>query len=314
MINSLMQKISVVINCTKEEIKDLSICLKTISNFADEIIIVDMGAGESLDKLQKTYKLKIYPHPLLQVVEPARNFGISKATNPWILILDPDERLSKSLKKELLSISSRTDIDYVRIPRKNIIFGKWLHYTGSWPDHLLRFFKKDKVTWSSKIHVQPIIEGKGITLQDIQDLAIKHYNYRTISDYLQKANRYTDKKSEELLKEKYSIKISDLILKPVQEFNSRFFFQKGYKDGIAGLIFSSLQAFSELLIYSKVWEKSKTQKNIINKVSMVSAIQQSNYELGYWFTKYLIKEYSGNPLKISFYIVRQFINRLVKNW
>jgi len=309
-----MQKISVVINCTPEEISDLGLCLKTLQRFADEIIIVDMDCGEKLDELKKKYSLIIYSHPRLAVVEPARNFGISKATNSWVLLLDPDERLPISLRKELKQIVSRSDIDYVKMPRKNIIFGKWLHYTGAWPDYLIRFFKKDVVTWSSKIHVQPTIEGKGLTLQDTQRLAIKHYNYRTISDYLQKAIRYTDKRATELVKDGYSIKIADLILKPVQEFNSRFYFQKGYKDGMAGIIFSALQSFSEVLIYAQVWEKTKNKKNIVNKTSLVSAIQQAIYEFGHWFTIYLATEYTSNPIKKVLFYMRQLINRFVKNW
>jgi glycosyltransferase involved in cell wall biosynthesis len=127
-----MSTISVVINCTESEIQELDKCLNTLKNFANEIIIVDMEAGKGLISLQKKYNFKIFPHPLLPVVEPARNFGISKAKSNWVLILDADERLTPGLRGELLKIANRDDIDYVKIPRKNIIFNKWLRHTGCW--------------------------------------------------------------------------------------------------------------------------------------------------------------------------------------
>lgn len=309
-----MSSISVVINVTQSEISDLKHALRSVRTIANEIILVDMASGINLLPIAHQYQAKIYPHELIPVVEPARNFGISKATSQWVLLLDPDERLTPELRAELKKISQRSDIDYVRIPRKNIIFKKWLHYSGSWPDYLIRFFRKGTVTWSSKIHSQPSLSGTGLNLQEDPSLAIKHYNYKSVSTYLSKALRYSHKKAKELLTSpSYHFKLSDLLLKPIQEFNSRYFNQKGYKDGLPGLVFCLLQASQEVLIYSLVWDQSKDRRVLVNRHSLVSAFGQSIYEFGHWYTSFLFQEYTQNPIKFFIFRLRQLLNRLSKN-
>lgn len=309
-----MSSISAVINVTQSEISDLKHALRSVRSLVDEIILIDMASGVNLTPLAHRYQAKIYPHELIPVVEPARNFGISKATCDWVLLLDPDERLTPELKLELKRISNRDDIDYVRIPRKNIIFKKWLHYSGSWPDYLIRFFRKGTVTWSSKIHSQPNLRGNGLSLQEEPDFAIKHYNYKSVSAYLSKALRYSHKKAKELLQnQNYHFKLADLLLKPIQEFNSRYFNQKGYKDGLPGLVFCLLQASQEILIYSLVWDQSKDRRVLVNRKSLISAFSQAIYEFGHWYTSFLFYEYTKNPLKFLIFRLRQLLNRITKN-
>lgn len=304
--------ISVVIN-VRNEAEALTKCLRSIKNFADEIIIVDMHSTDGSDKVSKNFGAKLYQYRAMKYVEPARNFAISKATGKWILLLDPDEFLNKSLKRELLSITKRTSVDFVKIPRKNIIFGKWMRHSNCWPDYLIRFFKKGSVTWKKEIHSQPTTKGNGLTLLDSEKLAIRHNNYSTVSQFIIRAMRYSGVQADELKAEDYKIKTSDFILKPVQEFNSRFFFAEGYKDGFHGLVFSVLQAFAIALIYIRLWEKQGVSDKAILKESFVSASQEATYEYSYWFTKYFREEYSPNPFKIGLIKIRHIFDYLTKN-
>ena len=135
-------KISAVIN-TWNEGKNLAECLDTL-DFVDEIIVVDMASTDDTKKIAKQYTDKVYDHPYVGYVEPARNFAISKATSEWVFVLDPDEEVSDNLKDKLVQIvSNNTEIDFIRIPRKNIIFGKWMKASMWWPDYNIRFFKKN---------------------------------------------------------------------------------------------------------------------------------------------------------------------------
>lgn len=305
--------ISAVIN-VKNEAEVLEKCLHSIKGFADEIIVVDMHSTDGSDKIAKNAGAKLFSYRPMKFVEPARNFALSKATGKWIILLDPDEFLNKYLKKELLNITKRNDIDYVKIPRKNMIFGKWMRHSNSWPDYLIRFFKKGSVTWKKEIHSQPSAKGNCLTLLDSEKLAIRHTNYVSISQFIQRAIRYSGIQADELKASDYKIKTSDFILKPMQEFNSRFFFAEGYKDGIHGLIFSILQAFAIALIYIRLWEKQGSQDKIILKESFVSASQQTVYEYSYWFTKFFNEEYSPNIFKKFLVKTRYWFDYFTKNF
>ena len=305
--------ISAVIN-VRNEAEALNKCLRSIKNLVDEIIIVDMQSTDGSLEIAKQAGAKVYSYRPMKFVEPARNFALSKATGKWILLLDPDEYLNKTLKKELLDVTKRSDVDYVKIPRKNIIFGRWIRHSNSWPDYLIRFFKKGAVTWKKEIHSQPVVKGNGLTLLDSEKLAIQHNNYTSVSQFITRAVRYSGIQADELNAQDYKIKTSDFILKPTQEFNSRFFFAEGYKDGLHGLIFALLQAFAIALIYIRLWEKQGSVDKALTKESFVSASQESTFEYDFWFSKFFKNEYSPNIFKKALIRIRLWLNYITKNF
>lgn len=315
-LHLLMNKkplISAVIN-VRNEAEALNKCLRSVKKMVDEIIVVDMESTDGSQEIAKNAGAKLYSYRPMKYVEPARNFALSKATGKWILLLDPDEFLNKTLKKELLCITKRNDVDYVKIPRKNIIFGKWIRHSNTWPDYLIRFFKKGAVTWKKEIHSQPNVKGNGITLLDSEKLAIQHNNYTSVGQFVTRAIRYSGIQADELFAADYKIKTSDFILKPIQEFNSRFFFAEGYKDGFHGLVFSLLQGFAIALIYIRLWEKQGCQDKPLTKESLVSASQETTFEYDFWFNKYFKHEYSSNLFKRFILKLRLSLNYLTKNF
>lgn len=306
-------QISAVIN-VRNEAENLNKCLRSIKDFADEIIVVDMRSTDNSVEIAQKYGAKVFSYRPMKYVEPARNYALSKATGRWIILLDPDEYLGKTLKNELQKISQRTDVDFVHIPRKNYILGKWFRHSNWWPDYVIRFFRRGHVDWQKEIHSQPVTKGNGINLLDSEKLAIRHNNYTTLSQFVHRALRYSSVQAEELHKNDYKLKTSDFILKPIQEFNSRFYSAQGYKDGLHGLAFSVLQAFAIALIYIRLWELEGASEKIISKESFVSASQEATYEYSYWFTKYFKEEYSPNIFKKILIRIRLFFDRITKNF
>jgi len=275
-------KISAVIT-TWNEAANLNECLNTL-DFVDEIVVVDMESTDNTVKIAKQYTDKIYHTPYTGYVEPARNYSISKATGNWILIVDGDERIPYTLAKKLIEITENDSTDFVRIPRKNIVFGQWLRYSRWWPDYNIRFFKKGYVTWQDAIHSVPVTEGQGVNLDAEPEYAILHHHYRTLDEYLFRLIRYTNQQSKELIEAGYQFSLSDLMSKPVGEFLSRFFAGEGYKDGLHGLTSALLQSFSMLVVYLKVWQEEgfTPQKEVLNSPSFRKLIGGKFSELKYW--------------------------------
>ena len=56
-----------------------------------------------------------------------------------------------------------------------------------------------------------------------------------------------------MIKKGYRFLPQDLVLKPMEEFIRQLFARKGYLDGIHGLALAGLQAFSEFVLYLKLW-------------------------------------------------------------
>lgn len=298
-------KISVVVN-TRNEAGELKGLLETVS-WAQEVVVIDMESTDNSREVAKEKGAKIYRHKFLNFVEPARNFGIKKATGDWILILDPDERISSSLTKKLKSLVKNDEgITYVRIPRKNMIFGEWIKNSRFWPDYNIRFFKKDCVEWEDKIHSIPITQGRGIDLEAKKEFAIIHNHYTSISQYILRMNRYTDVQANELFEKSREILWTDFIKKPLAEFLSRFFAGKGYQDGIHGLVLSFLQAFSEFVVIIKLWEKQGFSKKPFSLPELESLFSELKKELNYWLRSGLIDSSKSKATSVCLRIKRKF--------
>lgn len=298
-----MEKISVVINTINEE-ENLPRAIASVKGLAQEIIVVDMHSTDKTVEVAKKLGAKVYDFDKVGYVEPARNFAVSKAENKWIFILDADEELSESLKERINAIIETDEADYVRIPRKNIVFGKWIKHSRWWPDYNIRLFKKGFVTWNEVIHSVPITTGVGIDITEGEEFAILHHHYNSIEQYVEKLNRYTTLHAKNHLKDGYKLKWQDLVSKPVNEFLSRFFYGEGYKDGIHGLALSGLQAFSEFVMYLKIWtysEKSEISEKLTLKET-IATMKNSGKDISYWQADALYKKYGGilNLIKRKF--------------
>jgi len=293
--------ISVVVNTLNEE-KNLPRCLDSVKDLADEIVVVDMYSNDKTAEIARQYQASLFFHKKTGYVEPARNFAINKAKGRWILILDADEKIYRNLSRRLKKIAQKeTRFDCVLIPRKNIIFGKWMKNSRWWPDYLPRFFKKGKINWPKQIHKQPDLSGRMIyTLPDSEKFSIVHYNYDGLEQFLRRGEKYAQVQAIELIKEKsYKFSSKDLLLKPLEEFLSRFFSGEAYKDGVHGLALSLLQAWVVLLVYLKVWEMKKYEQKNLERSKIKETFREMVYQLEYWRDDFLVKNSASSLALVS---------------
>lgn len=287
-----MKKISVIINTLNEE-KNVAVAINSVKNWAFEVIVCDMNSDDKTREIAQKMGAKVFTHERTGYVEPARNYAISKASGDYILILDADEEIPPVLARELRKRVKESGADYYAIPRKNIVFGKWMKYSRWWPDYNLRFFKKGAVSWGDEIHSIPITMGAGEELPAREELAILHHNYESLEQYLMRLNRYTSIQASELRNKGKSPEWKNMIVKPAGEFLSRYFAGRGYKDGIHGLALSLLQAFSELIVEIKLWELSSFKSKEISLSDTVSEIKGVQREMNYWIADSLVNETGG---------------------
>ena len=285
----MASKISVVINTLNEE-KKIGRAIDSAKGFADEVIVVDMHSTDKTCETAEEMGAKVFMHERTGYVEPARNFAISKASNPWIFILDADEEIPPGLKTEILKIMKNTEADYYRIPRKNIIFGKWIKHARWWPDMNIRFFKKGYVSWNEVIHAVPMTQGVGADIEAKENLAIIHHNYDSVDSYISRMNNYTTYHAKIKIDEGYKFSWKDVVIKPMGEFLSRYFYGQGYKDGLHGLALSLLQAFSELSVYLKIWQNENFEEKNLKLNEVTALFREQEKEIHYWEADSSVKE------------------------
>lgn len=283
-----MGKLSVVINTLNEE-RNLPQAISSIKSLADEIVVVDMKSEDATQEIAKKAGARVYEFKKAGYVEPARNYAISKATSEWVLVLDADEVVPSTLSKKIKELLKNPKADYYRIPRKNIIFGKWIKHSRWWPDYNIRLFKKGKVTWNEVIHSVPMTTGEGADIPEKEDFAMVHKNYESLEQYMDRMNKYSSIQAKILIDKNYKFIWKDLISKPLAEFLSRYFAGEGYKDGLHGLALALLQSFSEAMVYLKVWQEEKFLEQAISPDEVARELGDAQGQLNWWLTETMIK-------------------------
>lgn len=296
-------KISAVIN-TKNAAKSLEQTLKSL-DFVDEIIVVDMHSTDETVEIARQYSDHVFSHPDVGFVEPARNFALKKASGDWILVIDSDEVVGLPLAKKLRSIASESSIsgssdgsdvaDCFYLARKNIIFGHWVQTAGWWPDYILRFFRKGHVEWSEKIHSVPITRGTVAELPANEQLALLHYNYASVNDFVERLNRYTSIQAQEKTSDPAAKNVSPatFITAFKEELLSRLFPRRGITGGMHGVSLSFLQALSEVVTTAKVWQADGFAPSKKDSQETLVALDQLRRELAYWIADERCRQTSG---------------------
>lgn len=296
-------KLSAVVSAYNEEHK-IADCLRSLE-FADELIVIDNESTDKTAALARAHGARVIPRKNNLMLNVNKNFGFREAKNDWILNLDADERVTRELREEIENKIKEGAADGYWIPRKNIIFGKWVKGDMWWPDYQLRLFKKGKGRFPEK-HVHEYLEVDGKTGK--LEAPLKHLNYSSISQFLHKMDKiYTENEASLQYASGKKLKGIDAVRYPVQDFFKTYFSQKGYKDGLHGLVLSLLQAFYSLVVFAKVWEKQGFQEEKSESLfsEFFTEWKEMKKESAYWFYTVLISE-SKSPLqKMRYRLMRK---------
>lgn len=256
-------KISIVIIAGNEE-KMIVDCLNSCS-WADEIILV---AANSNDQTKFLSRKTV---PSIKIIETDdeynknfskwRNLGFNKTSCDWILYIDADERISASLKQEILEIifSEKNKETHYAIPRANFYLGKRVKFGGSYPDYVKRLFnRKFFQGYKGILHEEPIIKGElGYLKSDLI-----HYTHRDLNSMLNKTLAWTDMEAEALFKTNHpKVVWWRFVRMMLTKFWERLIGQQMWKDGTVGFISVIFESFDTFIIYAKLWElQQKTKK------------------------------------------------------
>ena len=105
---------------------------------------------------------------------------------------------------------------------------------------------------SSSVHESILHDGAARRLQ--HDLL--HYTDENLFHYFAKFNRYTSLAVQDLVARRRRFSLYDLIVRPPFIFVKMYLLQRGFLDGMHGLILSLLSAGYVFTKYAKLWEQT----------------------------------------------------------
>jgi glycosyltransferase involved in cell wall biosynthesis len=250
---------AVIITCEDEDV--LEPCLASIAGWVDEIVVVDMHSTDGTRSIAARYGARLSDHERLPYAEPARDFAMSQATQPWLLLLDPDERVLWPLAQRLREVAREDVWDVVDLPFIQVAFGRALSAPGTQDGTHARFFRRGVTTWPVEIHVMPAFDG--LRRLDLSadadwrtlDLAVLHDTWRSPHQVLEKLARYVPKDAERRLARGDVFTFPGAVKAVIGEFHDRFVRGRAYEDGVAGFLHASLFAVMELGVHAEMWQQ-----------------------------------------------------------
>ena len=214
-----------------EKIKD---CINSVL-WADEIIVVDSHSTDGTTKIAEELGARVV-HIEFKGYGDLRNQAISHCTGDWIFSLDSDERCTPEVRDEILTLIENSSLDIYNVPRKNFFMGKWIKFSGWYPNFRQpQLFKKGKMSYD----LQPVHEGF-VSHSNKKIGVIKNFiwqfPFKNMEELMNKANRYSSLGATKLKTKQVSTGVFRAFLHGFWAFLKHYFFKLGFLDGGAGFV------------------------------------------------------------------------------
>lgn len=181
-------KISFCIITLNEE-KNLARCLKSCTDLADEIVILDSGSTDGTEKIAHEFGVRWEHQEWLGFVGQ-KNKVLSLATHPWVFSLDADEELSEELRDEIRmfkDVEPAEDRSGFSVNRCVCYEGRWIRHGDWYPDRLVRLFRRERARFTGgKVHERLEIKGRIVKLWG----ELNHYSFTDAADHWARCVKY----------------------------------------------------------------------------------------------------------------------------
>ncbi len=171
------------------EVDKIRDCINSVL-WADEIIVVDSHSTDGTSEIAESLGAKVV-HIEFNGYGNLRNQAISHCKGEWIFSLDSDERCTKEVRDEIFHLINNEQLDIYLVPRKNFFMGKWIRFSGWYPNFRQpQLFKNGKMVYT----MEPVHEGFiNKSNKEIGNLKnhIWQYPFKDTEELINKANRYS---------------------------------------------------------------------------------------------------------------------------
>lgn len=250
-------KISVYI-IAFNEIEKIRDCINSVL-WADEIILADSHSTDGTSELATELGAKVIHIPFNGYGD-LRNQAIAQCSGEWILSLDSDERCTIEVRDEIMKLIDNAPLDIYHIPRKNFFMGRWIKYSGWYPNFRQpQLFKKGKMSYD----LAPVHEGF-ISHSDkeigVLNNIIWQFPFKNVEEVINKANRYSTLGVSKLQEKGRTGGIFKAFLHGLWAFIKHYIFKLGFLDGGPGFIIAFGNFEGTFYRYIKLYEAEANWK------------------------------------------------------
>jgi glycosyltransferase involved in cell wall biosynthesis len=185
--------LSVAIITLNEE-TNLPDCLASV-DWADEVVVCDSGSQDRTVEIAAGLGARTFQDPW-RGFAAHKTLAVERCTQPWVLVLDADERVPLALRAEIAErLQDPGAADGYTVARRNYFLGRWIRHGGWYPDRSLRLFRQGRGRFQPRsVHEAVQVEGRSGDLRE----PLEHHTYRSVREFLERMSRYAGLAAEEM--------------------------------------------------------------------------------------------------------------------
>ncbi|MFO7716805.1 glycosyltransferase family 2 protein [Desulfosarcina sp.] len=250
---------------TYNEEKNIQACLDSISDFVDEIIVLDSFSTDATESIcLANPKVQFSQHPFDGHIEQ-KNRALAKCTSEWILCLDADERVTPRLRASIEALLDRDpDLAGVKFPRLTYHMHRNIRHGGWYPNARCRLVRRGMAVWGGENpHDKLIANGKVKRIKG--DLI--HLTARDLSHQVDTINKFSSIAALMRFNRGKHFYLWRLIFKPISKFFEMYLLKAGFLDGMQGFIIAVSSSYSSFLKEAKLFELDRLDTDTPSNLS-----------------------------------------------
>ena len=272
----------------KNEAANLGPCLESVA-FCDDVVVVDSGSSDGTREIAAQAGARVVDFQWNGRFPKKKNWALANVPwkNPWVFIIDADERVTPALAAEMRAAVAQTAHEGFYINRRFWFLDGWLNHCGYFPSWNLRFFRHalgryeeladsaGTESGDNEVHEHVRLTGSAGYLP----AEMEHYAFPDIATWVEKHNRYSNWEARlqveagaagrpaadgidaGLARKRRLRRLAwSLPFRPSLRFLYHYVWRAGFLDGYRGYDFCRLMAWYEFLNAAKARELQRAKR------------------------------------------------------
>lgn len=244
-----MNQLSVIIITLNEE-RNIGRAIDSVSEIADEIIVVDSHSTDKTREIAESKGVRFIEQDW-KGYSDTKNLANDLASYPYIFSLDADEACDADLTKAILTEKEKGFAGTYTVNRLTKYCGKWIRHSGWYPDYKVRIFPKDGTRWEGE-YVHEELSFASQLENKLLSGHLEHYSYYDFKDHRQRADKYSLLTAAKLNAQGKKAGPLKPYLSAIGRFISMYFLKLGILDGKMGYKIASISAASNIVKYKEL--------------------------------------------------------------
>ena len=234
---------------TKDSERTIRRCLESLA-WAGQIVVVDSGSTDSTLDICRELGAEVHTTSDWPGYGPQKNRALDRATGDWVLSIDSDEWITPKLRAEIeRTIGVAGSHPGYAIPRRSSFCGRYMRYSGWWPDYVVRLFRRDAGRFSDdRAHERLVVNGRITKLRE----PLMHEAINDLHQMLEKMNAYSSASAHMKADAGKRAGLVTAILHGAWAFFRTYIVRRGFLDGREGFILAVANAEGSYYRYVKL--------------------------------------------------------------